>query len=57
MTLTYRTALCQSRQAPFLPWVLMLVSTFIGGRPVVDMLGIGAGHMYYFLADVYPGAS
>ena len=26
----------------------------LGSSPVVDLLGMGAGHAYYFLEDVYP---
>jgi len=25
-----------------------------GNSPVVDLLGIGVGHLYFFLEDVYP---
>ncbi|XP_067087049.1 stromelysin-3 [Osmerus mordax] len=41
-------------QAPFLPWVLMGFSLLLGNSVVVDLLGIGVGHMYYFLEDVFP---
>lgn len=40
--------------APYLPWVLLAFSTLLGSSPLVDTLGIGAGHVYYFLEDVYP---
>jgi Derlin-2/3 len=40
--------------APYLPWVLLACSWLLGSSPLVDALGIGAGHSYYFLADVYP---
>jgi Derlin-2/3 len=43
--------------APFLPWVLLLFSVMLGSSPVVDLLGIGAGHVYFFLTDVYPQIS
>mmetsp|Transcript_16004 Transcript_16004/g.34763 ORF Transcript_16004/g.34763 Transcript_16004/m.34763 type:complete len:229 (-) Transcript_16004:367-1053(-) len=43
--------------APWLPWVLLLFSVMLGSSPVVDLLGMGAGHMYYFLEDVYPRIS
>jgi Derlin-2/3 len=26
----------------------------LGGDGVVDLVGIGVGHLYYFLEDVYP---
>lgn len=41
-------------QAPYLPWVLVAFSMLLGASPVVDLLGIAAGHIYYFLEDVYP---
>lgn len=40
--------------APYLPWVLLAVSLVLGQSPVVDLLGMAAGHVYYFLEDVYP---
>eukprot|EP00898_Chlorokybus_atmophyticus_P000551 jgi/Chlat1/1497/Chrsp12S02029 len=40
--------------APYLPWVLLAFSVMLGSSPVVDLLGIAAGHAYYFLEDVYP---
>lgn len=43
--------------APWLPWVLLLFSVMLGSSPVVDLLGMGAGHTYYFLEDVYPQMS
>lgn len=41
-------------KAPYLPWVLLGFSFMLGGNAVVDVLGIAAGHIYYFLEDVYP---
>eukprot|EP00217_Crustomastix_stigmatica_P014534 CAMPEP_0183801916 /NCGR_PEP_ID=MMETSP0803_2-20130417/29073_1 /TAXON_ID=195967 /ORGANISM="Crustomastix stigmata, Strain CCMP3273" /LENGTH=212 /DNA_ID=CAMNT_0026046647 /DNA_START=129 /DNA_END=763 /DNA_ORIENTATION=- len=43
--------------APYLPWVLLLFSMMLGSSPVVDLLGMGAGHTYYFLEDYYPRMS
>jgi len=43
--------------APWLPWVLLLFSVMLGSSPVVDLLGMGVGHTYYFLEDVYPQMS
>eukprot|EP00850_Spirogloea_muscicola_P012975 SM000086S23027 [mRNA] locus=s86:112378:114695:+ [translate_table: standard] len=43
--------------APFLPWVLLGFSVILGSSPVVDLLGMAAGHAYYFLEDVYPRIS
>ncbi|CAI5977870.1 unnamed protein product [Closterium sp. NIES-64] len=43
--------------APYLPWVLLGFSVLLGSSPVVDLLGMAAGHVYYFLVDVYPKIS
>lgn len=43
-----------SFRAPYLPWVLLLFSFILGSSPSMDMLGVLAGHVYYFMADVYP---
>lgn len=40
--------------APYLPWVLLIFSTLIGSQPITDVLGMIAGHVYFFLKDVYP---
>eukprot|EP00775_Hariotina_reticulata_P007038 gene7038-7252_t len=40
--------------APYLPWVLLAFSVMLGSSPKVDLLGMVAGHAYYFLEDVYP---
>ena len=40
--------------APYLPWVLLLFSLFLGNNIKNDLLGILVGHMYYFLDSVYP---
>ncbi|KAJ7525779.1 hypothetical protein O6H91_17G066100 [Diphasiastrum complanatum] len=40
--------------APYLPWVLLGFSIMVGSSPWVDLLGMAAGHVYYFLEDVYP---
>lgn len=40
--------------APYLPWVLLAFSVLLGNSPVVDLMGIGVGHIYYFLQDVFP---
>lgn len=40
--------------APYLPWVLLLFSFVLGSSPIMDLLGILAGHIYYYMADVYP---
>lgn len=42
--------------APYLPWVLMAFSLFMHGTvPKDEILGVIVGHVYYFLADVWPG--
>ena len=43
-----------SFSAAYLPWVLLAFSVMLGSSPVVDLLGMAAGHTYYFLEDVYP---
>eukprot|EP00262_Sarcandra_glabra_P010759 TRINITY_DN26181_c0_g1_i1.p1 TRINITY_DN26181_c0_g1~~TRINITY_DN26181_c0_g1_i1.p1 ORF type:complete len:272 (-),score=17.97 TRINITY_DN26181_c0_g1_i1:214-948(-) len=40
--------------ADYLPWVLLGFSVLVGASPWVDLLGMIAGHVYYFLEDVYP---
>jgi Derlin-2/3 len=40
--------------APYLPWVLLLFSLFIGNPIETDFLGIIVGHIYYFFDQVYP---
>jgi len=43
--------------APYLPWVLLAFSVVLRSSPVVDLLGMAVGHLYYFLEDVYPRIS
>lgn len=40
--------------APYLPWVLLAFSVVLHSSPVLDLMGMLAGHAYYFLEDVYP---
>ncbi|XP_052716542.1 derlin-2-like [Crassostrea angulata] len=40
--------------APYLPWVLLGFSVLLGNSVITDLLGIAAGHIYYFLEDVFP---
>lgn len=40
--------------APCLPWVLLVFAVLLGASPVMDMLGLLAGHLYYFLEWEYP---
>lgn len=43
-----------SFRAPYLPWVLLLFSFVLGSSPATDLMGILVGHVYYYMADVYP---
>ena len=43
--------------APYLPWVLLIFSVALGSSPLVDLLGMLAGHVYYYFEDVYPTLS
>eukprot|EP00164_Ancoracysta_twista_P001070 GFYU01001397.1.p1 GENE.GFYU01001397.1~~GFYU01001397.1.p1 ORF type:complete len:261 (-),score=36.40 GFYU01001397.1:221-1003(-) len=40
--------------APYLAWVLLIFSLLLGNSPVVDLIGMTVGHIYYYLEDVYP---
>mmetsp|Transcript_19252 Transcript_19252/g.28418 ORF Transcript_19252/g.28418 Transcript_19252/m.28418 type:complete len:232 (-) Transcript_19252:110-805(-) len=42
--------------APYLPWVFMGYSLMASTKETLasDLLGIGVGHIYYFLAYIYP---
>jgi Derlin-2/3 len=40
----------------YLPFTLLAWTVVQGGDPVPDMRGIVAGHLYYFLATVWPRA-
>ena len=40
--------------APYLPWVLLAFTVLLGHDITSDALGIGIGHLYYYLDDVYP---
>merc|ERR1719231_368008 len=39
-------------QAFYFPWVLCAMTVLMGGSPVLNLVGIFAGHVYYFLEDV-----
>lgn len=41
-------------RAPRLPWVMLGLSAAAGGSPVACALGIAAGHVYWYAADVWP---
>jgi len=40
--------------APYLPWVILAFGYLLNQSPLHDLLGIGVGHIYYYLDDVYP---
>lgn len=40
--------------APYLPWVLLIFTLFLGNPVETDIMGVIVGHIYYFLEDVYP---
>ncbi|KAE8735004.1 Derlin-2.2 [Hibiscus syriacus] len=40
--------------AVYLPWMLLGFSVLVGASAWADLLGMIAGHAYYFLEDVYP---
>ena len=44
-------------RAPYLPWAMLMMSFFFGNPIETDLLGIVAGHMYYFLEFVYPAVA
>ncbi|EFC45285.1 predicted protein [Naegleria gruberi] len=41
--------------AGYLAWVLLGVGLLMGMSPVVDLVGIAVGHIYFYLKDVIPG--
>merc|ERR1719198_824090 len=41
-------------QAFYLPWALVAFHILIGNSVFMPLLGIGVGHLYYFLVDVAP---
>eukprot|EP01132_Coremiostelium_polycephalum_P009020 gene9020-11047_t len=40
--------------APFLPWVILAIGYLFHQSLASDIMGIVAGHIYYYLEDVYP---
>jgi len=39
----------------FLPWVLIAFHTLLSGSlPLIDIIGVIIGHIYFFLTDIYP---
>ena len=43
-------------KATYLPWVMLAFGVLLGNSPVFDLMGIAAGHVYYFLVEVLPAA-
>lgn len=41
-------------QGVYLPWVMLAFAVLIGQNPVGDLIGIAAGHLFYFLIEVVP---
>ena len=41
----------------YLPWVLVVFRVFIGESPLLELVGLVTGHVYYFLRHVYPQQS
>lgn len=44
-------------RAPYLPWAMLMMSFFFGNPIETDLLGIVAGHLYYFAEFVYPAVA
>jgi len=38
----------------YFPWVLVAMSMLMGGSPIPELLGILAGHFYYFCEEILP---
>lgn len=43
--------------APYFPWVLLGITVLLGHDGTADILGIAVGHLYFFLADVWPAVA
>jgi Derlin-2/3 len=43
-------------QASYLPWVYVAIRMLMGNSIVGPLIGIAAGHLYYFLVDVLPAS-
>lgn len=41
-------------QGLYLPWALIAFTVLVGGNPMMDIFGVVAGHLYYFLLEVLP---
>eukprot|EP00301_Raphidiophrys_heterophryoidea_P019804 c4653_g1_i1.p1 GENE.c4653_g1_i1~~c4653_g1_i1.p1 ORF type:complete len:257 (+),score=56.77 c4653_g1_i1:53-772(+) len=41
-------------KAPYVPWAFVVLSLILGQDPMLDLIGIFAGHCWWFLTDVLP---
>lgn len=41
-------------KAKYLPWVMVALTTILGGNPLAEILGIAVGHIYFLMADLVP---
>ncbi|XP_042031418.1 derlin-1-like isoform X1 [Salvia splendens] len=41
----------------YMPWYMLVVDLLVGNRIKQGLIGIGAGHLYYFLSVLYPISS
>eukprot|EP01122_Echinamoeba_exundans_P003374 TRINITY_DN13487_c0_g1_i1.p1 TRINITY_DN13487_c0_g1~~TRINITY_DN13487_c0_g1_i1.p1 ORF type:complete len:250 (-),score=17.83 TRINITY_DN13487_c0_g1_i1:36-785(-) len=41
-------------KSQWFPWVLVAFTVLTGGDPRMELMGIAAGHIYFFLNDMYP---
>lgn len=44
-------------QAFYLPWAMLALDVIFGSPLIPDLLGIIAGHLYYFLTVLHPLAT
>jgi len=44
-------------QSFYFPWVLVAFDILLGGFPLVEIVGIIVGHVYFFLDEIYPATS
>jgi len=41
-------------KAAYFPWVLIGFNFLMGGSPILEIIGVIIGHIYFYLEDVYP---
>ena len=41
-------------QSKYMPWAMMAFRVLTGGELFADLIGVGVGHLYYFLTNVFP---